>query len=192
MTQVIRMPQIEAVMSAVLDGCGDAVAGTDYRVVGTAAAMLHGVDLPAADVDVLLRERAGVDAFIAALSQHECLSPARYLDCSKQYFASVKVQGIQVEFSTVEAQSESATSECVGNGPWSHFAMARCGRRSIPVVALELRLLTELSRGRADRYVPIWQFMQCHGFDAELLVRGLRERGISRAEHIDLAALTSP
>ena len=178
-------------LSTVLDECHDAIADTDYRVVGTAAAMLHGVHLPAADIDVLLRQRAGVDRFLAALCRHECLAPPQYLEGSRQYFAAVRIQGIKVEFSTVEAPSASATSECVGLGPWSHFAMVPCGRRSIPVVALELRLLTELARDRADRYIPIWQFMQCCGFDAELLGRGLRERGISQAKHIDLKPLAS-
>jgi hypothetical protein len=190
--QVIQIAQIEAVMAAVLDGCSNAVADTDYRIVGTAAALLHGVHLPAADVDVLLRTRAGVDAFSAALSPQQYLSPPQYLDGSKQYFASFKVRGVKVEFSTVETKSGSATGECTGNGPWNHFAMVRCGRKHIPVVALELRLLTELARKRADRYVPIWQFMQSNGYDAELLVRGLTERGISRAEHIDLTVLTNP
>jgi hypothetical protein len=34
--------------------------------------------------------------------------------------------------------------------------------------------------------------MQSSGYDAELLVRGLKERGISRAEHIDMTVLTNP
>ena len=183
---MIQRSQIESVMSAILDGCGDSVADSDYRVVGTAAALLHGVHLPVADIDVLLRSRAGVDAFSAALGQYECLSPPKYLDCSRQYFASFKVQGIEIEFSTVEVNSESVTRECIGSGPWSHFVMARCGGRHVPIVALELRLLTELARGRADRYVPIWKFMQSRGYDRNFLARGLKERGISRVEHIDL------
>lgn len=187
---MIQLPQVQAVMSTILDRSSDTVADSDYRVVGTAAALLHGVHLPAADVDVLLRERAGVHAFTAALSQQECLSPPQYLDCSKQYFASFRVQGITVEFSTVEADSKSATNECVGNGPWSHFSMVRCGCWYTPVVALELRLLTELARGRADRYIPIWQFLQSRGYDTALLGRGLRDRGITRSEHVDLTPLT--
>jgi hypothetical protein len=35
-------------------------AGIDYRLVGTGAAMLHGVDLPVGDLDLLFLERAGV------------------------------------------------------------------------------------------------------------------------------------
>jgi hypothetical protein len=42
-----------------------AAATVPYRLVGTAAALLQGVDLPVADVDVLLTDRAGVDAFAA-------------------------------------------------------------------------------------------------------------------------------
>lgn len=187
---MIQLPQVQSVMSTVLDRCSNAVADSDYRVVGTSAALLHGVHLPASDIDVLLRERAGIDAFAAALSQQECLSPPQYLDCSKQYFAKFRVQGIRVEFSTVEEDTKSATYECYGNGPWSHFSMVKCGCWNTPVVALELRLLTELARGRADRYIPIWQFLQARGYDAALLERGLKDRGITRAEHIDLTPLT--
>jgi len=134
-----------------------------------------------------------VDAFAAALSQQECLTPRQLLDHAKhakQYFAAFRVQGIRVEFSTIEVDTECATYECSGDGPWSHFSMVGCGCWDTPVVALELRLLTELARGRADRYVPIWQFLQSRGYDAALLRRGLKDRGITRAEHVDLTPLT--
>lgn len=187
---MIRVPEIEAAISMVLDSCKDVVADTDYRIVGTAAALLQGVDLPAADIDVLLRKRSGVEAFSAALRRYECLSPPQFLSCSQQYFAAFRVQGITIEFSTVEAKTDSTTAECIGTGPWNHYSMARCGDKHIPVVALELRLLTELARRRADRYVPIWRFLQSRGYDAALLSRGLKDKGIFQAEHIDLTALT--
>ncbi|MEV4562144.1 hypothetical protein AB0K12_00080 [Nonomuraea sp. NPDC049419] len=39
-----------------------------YRVGGTSAALLKGVQLPAGDIDVLVARRADVDTFAAALS----------------------------------------------------------------------------------------------------------------------------
>jgi hypothetical protein len=38
-------------------------AAIDYHLVGTSAALLHGVVLPAADIDILVRKRSNVDAF---------------------------------------------------------------------------------------------------------------------------------
>ena len=109
------LPQIEAVLKVVL-GCISAAPGHDYRIVGTAAARLHGVQLPVGDIDVLLRERAGVDAFCAALSSWSCLSPPTYLDGSRQYFAAYAIGGVAVELSTVEGHNGSDTGECTEIG----------------------------------------------------------------------------
>jgi hypothetical protein len=148
---------------------------------------LRGV--PASDIDVLLKERAGVDAFSAVLSPCKCLSSPTYLAGSRQYFSSFEVHGVEVEFSTVEGANESDTSECTGSGPWTHYSMVACGDHQVPVVCLELRLLTEIARGRPDRYVPIWEFMQSRRYARDLLARGLEERGISEAEQMDLTQL---
>ena len=186
---MIEIPQVEAALSVVLGSDTAAARDTDYRIVGTAAALMLGVQLPAGDIDVLLRNRTGVDAFSAALSSWSCLSPPQYLEGSNQYFASYEIDGVEVEFSTVEGRNESDTGECTGRGPWIHYSLVTCVSRQVPVVSLELRLLTELARGRADRYVPIWEFMQLRGFDRELVARGLKERGITEAEHVDLVLL---
>ena len=166
---MIEIAQVEAVLSVLLGTDATAVRDTDYRIVGTAAALIHGVRLPAGDIDVLLKERADVDAFSAALSTWSCLSPAKYLECSRQYFASYDVNGVEVQFSAVEVCNESDTGECTGLGPWTHYSLLTCGSRQVPVVSLELRLLTELARGRADRYVPIWEFIQPRGYDLSLI-----------------------
>jgi hypothetical protein len=186
---VIELFQVEAALSAVLGSATTAVPDTDYRIVGTAAALMQGVQLPAEDIDVLLRKRAGVDSFSAALSSWRCLSSPTYLESSKQYFASYDIDGVEVEFSTVEGDNESDTGECTGLGPWIHYSLVTCGSVQVPAVGLELRLLTELARGRADRYVPIWGIMQLRGYDRDLVARGLKERGITEAEQLDLAQL---
>jgi hypothetical protein len=183
---VLDKPRVEAVLSVVLGNAGTVVPDTDYRIVGTAAALLHGVQLPAGDVDVLLRNREGVDAFSDTLSSWKCLSPPSFLEWG-QYFAAFEIDGVEVEFSTVEVPIESDTWECSGPGPWMRHTYMTCGSGRVPVVDLELRFLTELTRGRADRYVPIWEFMQMRGYDHDPVARGLKERNITEVEHLDLA-----
>ncbi|MEW6756475.1 MAG: hypothetical protein AB1505_36705, partial [Candidatus Latescibacterota bacterium] len=68
---------------------------------------MHGVDLPVGDVDVLLRERSGVDALSSALSAYRCTAPPSYLEGSSQYFARFEVDGVVLEVSTVEAANAS-------------------------------------------------------------------------------------
>jgi hypothetical protein len=176
---MIDKRQIEKVLTAIYDLSKDVVSPSDYRLVGTAAAVMHGFDLPVGDIDILLRLRQGVDAFFNSLSAFECLTSPQYLEGSMQYFAAVNVHGIKVEFSTVEFACDLTTKECIGSGPWEHYAMINCGQRSIPVVALELRLLTELFRQRVDRYQPIWQFMQRKGYNKPLLEKGLIEQNLT-------------
>ena len=74
--------------------------------------------------------------------------------------------------------SASDTAECFGRGPWEHFALLPCGRYVAPTVALELRLITELSRNRPDRYEPLVRFMQEHGCDLDYVRRGLVAAGL--------------
>lgn len=186
---MIDLCQVEAALSVVLGSGPAAVPDTDYRIVGTAAALMHGVQLPAGDIDVLLKTRAGIDAFSAALPTRNCISSPMYLEGSRQYFTVYDIDGIRVEFSTVEWPCESDTYECIGRGPWTHYSLVPCGSRRIPVVNLELRLLSELARGRADRYVPIWESMRRREYDLDLVARGLRERGITGAGELDLAPL---
>jgi hypothetical protein len=60
---------------AVLDHALPACAAIDYPLVGTGAALLRGVDLPAGDVDILVKERSAVDALGAALAVFPCPAP---------------------------------------------------------------------------------------------------------------------
>jgi hypothetical protein len=145
----------------------------DYRLVGTGAALLHGVRLPAGDVDLLVKERADVDAFGAALSSFKCLEPPAWLPEANQYYANYFVNGVEVGISTVEVETDSDAIETFGPGPWErHYVLLPCGPYRVPTVKLELRLITELYRDRPDRYAPIIAHLRAHGCDLDLLRRG--------------------
>lgn len=151
---------------------------TEYRLVGTAASLLHGVQLPAADVDLLVRTRAVVDAFAAALSSLPCLDAPSWLPHTRQYYANYEVGGVEVGISTVEVESDLDTIETYGRGPWERFVLLPCGPHAVPAVALELRLITELYRNRPDRYRPLIEFMRGKGFDLDLIRRGMIVAGL--------------
>jgi hypothetical protein len=155
-----------------------ACAWIEYRLVGTGAALLHGVELPAADVDILVRERDGVEAIGAALSPFKCLSAPGWLPGSAQYYANYDVHGVEVQISTVEIETEADIHETFGRGPWEHFTSIPCGPHTVPTVALELRLVTELSRQRPDRYQPIIRHIRAKGCDIALIHRGMGAAGL--------------
>ena len=158
----------------------------DYRLVGTGAALLHGVSLPAADIDILVRERQNVDAFGTALAAFRCLEAPAWLAQTQQYYGNYEVNGVEVGISTVEVASEADTIETFGRGPWEHFSLLTCGRYAVPTVALELRLITELFRNRPDRYQPLIQFMQLHGCDLEYIRRGIVVAGVPQSMRDDI------
>ncbi|MGA4994966.1 hypothetical protein [Nonomuraea bangladeshensis] len=150
-------------------------AGADpaYRVGGTGAALLQGVRLPVGDLDLLVARRKDVDAFAAALSSFPCLYTPSWLPESAQYFARYEVNGVHVEISTVERETDSDAMECIGRGPWQHYVLITCGPYRVPAVRLELRLATELLRDRPDRYEPLLDYLAEHGYDADLLDRAM-------------------
>jgi hypothetical protein len=123
----------------------------EYRLVGNGAALLHGVKIPAGDIDILVKERPAVEALSEALSSFECLQEPTYLDQAKQYYAEYMVNEVDVGFSTVEWETGEDGLECVGPGPWRHFTSIPCGSYRIPTVDLELRLVSELLRERPER-----------------------------------------
>jgi hypothetical protein len=157
------------------------VVGADpmYRVGGTGAALLQGVHLPVGDVDLLVARREDVDTIAAALSSFPCLYAASWLPESSQYFTRYEVNGVHIEISTVEQETDSDGMECIGRGPWQHYVLITCGSHHVPVVRLELRLATELLRDRPDRYEPLLDHMAAHGFDADLLHRAMTARDLS-------------
>ncbi|WP_327108674.1 hypothetical protein [Nonomuraea glycinis] len=154
-------------------------AAPDYRVGGTSAALLQGVQLPVGDVDLLMARREDVDTVAAALSSFPCLYATSWLPQSSQYFARYEVNQVHLEISTVEQETDSDGMECIGRGPWEHYVLITCGSHRVPVVRLELRLATELLRDRPDRYDPLLDHLAAQGFDPDLLDRAMTARGLS-------------
>ena len=173
--------RLRETLITMLDHAMPAYAHVEYRLVGTGAALLHGVELPAADVDILVRQRQDVDAFGAALSPFRCLSTPAWLPETRQYYGNYDVNGVEVGISTVEIESEADTIETFGRGPWEHFIPIPCGPHTVPTVVLELRLITELFRDRPDRYQPIMRHMQVNGCDIDFIHRGMGAAGLPQA-----------
>lgn len=158
----------------------DRVDEREWRLVGTAATVLRGVAVEAADLDVLFRERSTVDRWFDHLSTEFSVEVApTWLEEDAQYFTRIEVEGASVELSTVEIEAEGDTTECCGSGPWQHYTLIEIGDYLVPVVASELRLITEIARQRPDRYRPLMEHAAHHGCDVELIARGLLALGAS-------------
>jgi hypothetical protein len=183
---LLDQARLRETLTAFLDYTMPTCAQIDYRLVGTGAALLHGVPLPAGDIDILVRERHSVDAFGSALSSFRCLEAPAWLAEMRQYYGNYEVNGVEVGISTVEIESDADTLETFGRGPWEHFTLLTCGRYAVPTVALELRLITELFRNRPDRYQPLIQYMQSHGCDLDFIRRGIAAAGLSQAMQDDV------
>lgn len=157
---------------------------TEWRLVGTASSALRGIDVPVGDVDVLLRDRSDIDVWTARLAEDTGITidtaPAWLADAC-QYFARLVVDRATIEFSTVEIAAGTDASECVGDGPWTHFDDVDCGRFTVPAVATELRLITEVARGRVHIIRPLIEHLRVAGCDGPLVARGLSHAGISDA-----------
>jgi hypothetical protein len=186
LTSFLDQARLRETLIIFLDQTRSTCAEINYRLVGTAAALLHGVSLPTADIDILVRDRESVDAFGSALLSFRCIDAPTWLPLMQQYYASYEVNGVNVEISTVEIASEGDTIETFGRGPWEHFTLLPCGRYSVPTIALELRLITELFRNRPDRFQPILQFMLVHGCDLNFLRRGLSAAGLPQPVQDDI------
>lgn len=146
-------------------------------LVGTSSALLQGISLSVSDIDLLAKNRTAVDDFATAMEGFPVLAAPRLLEECGQYFASFEVDGIHVEVSTVEFVSESDFKEVTGQGPWIHQFSLDLGEAAVPVVALELRLATELIRNRADRYLPLIQHFRQAG-ETSLLIEALKTEGL--------------
>ncbi len=164
----------------------------DYRLVGTAAPLLLGCKLPVGDVDFLMRDRQHVDSFADALSSHDCLVLPTYLQWSPppremgQYWCRYDVGGVCIEASTVEVSAESDCIEVSGSGPWTHYVNLEAGTHLLPTVRIELRLATELSRNRVQKYEPIIDWMTKNSCDLSLLKRAMKARGVSAEKQQDV------
>ncbi|MGW0933770.1 hypothetical protein [Streptomyces sp. NPDC002666] len=170
--------ELRRLVPHVLDQVDPDAAGLAYRLVGTSAALAQGVLLPVGDVDILVRRREDVDRFAAGLSGSPCLDAPAWLPDAKQYFARFRVDGTDVEISTVEHPADTDTFECAGRGPWTHWVHVGIGRHAVPVVGLELRLVSELVRNRPDRIGPLIAHMRVHGADLPLVRRAMSERKV--------------
>jgi hypothetical protein len=162
-----------------------------YRLVGTGAALLQGVDLPAGDIDILCREREAVDEFAAAMAGFPALQEPAWLAGDRQYYCNYDVAGVEVGASTVEFDVSHDTAETLGDGPWRHFRQVPVGEHRVPAVRLELRLATEIVRRRRDRSEPLIAFLRTHGCDTDLVGRALSNAGVpERTWERVLATLT--
>jgi hypothetical protein len=139
---------------------------------------MQGVQLPTGDIDILVKERQGVDALGSCLVDFTCLVPPAWMEGARQYYAEYEVNGVGVGISTVEFETESDALECVGRGPWEHHVPVPCGSHTIPAVALELRLVSELVRNRSDRSTPLIEHMRANGCDLDLVRRGMEARNL--------------
>jgi hypothetical protein len=144
-----------------------------YRLVGTGAALLQGVQIRTGDIDLLVAHRDDVDRFAAATG-----TAATWLPEPRQYFAHARLGETEVSMSTVEMPTDRAGFECVGSGPWEHYTEVAVGEHLVPAVALELRLATELVRDRPDRYDALIAHMRTHGYDEKLAETAMRDRGV--------------
>jgi hypothetical protein len=172
------LEDLRRVLPLVLDQVDPDALGVKYRLGGTAAALAQGVQLPVGDVDILVARRVEVDQFAAALSRFTCLVAPVWLPEGQQYFARLRVEEIDVEVSTVERSVDTDTFECIGRGPWEHYVEVRFGTHVVPVVRLELRLVSELVRDRPDRYVPLIEHMRSHGADLLLVQKAMSDRAV--------------
>jgi hypothetical protein len=177
---MLSQQQLRETLVTVLDHSMPACAQIEYRLVGTGSALLQGVLLPTGDIDILVKERESVDAFGSTLASFKCLFSPAWMPEARQYYADYEVNSIGVGISTVEVETESDGLECVGHGPWEHYVLVSCGPYTIPAVALELHLVSELLRDRPDRYTPLIQHMQANGCDIELVRRGMEARSLSQ------------
>jgi len=62
--------------------------------------------------------------------------------------------------------------------PWQHYVQIDFGKHTVPAVALELRLVSELIRDRPERYTPLIGYMRSHGTDLQLVQKSMSDRGV--------------
>ncbi len=167
-----------AVLRKVLDATKPLLSPDDYRLVGTAASVLHGAETPARGIDILVRKRESVEDFHLAMAPFKLDLPPTYDPEERIYWASYFVDGIHVDAACNEYQWESDAVESGGAGPWTHFTSLSWQQRSVPTVNLELRLITEIVRNRPDRYEPLINHMRGKKVDKELIRRGMENRNI--------------
>ncbi len=168
----------------VFDQLGGTISNSEYCLVGTAAAVLHGVELPVGDIDILVRERAVVERFAEGLSAYSVLTPLSELEF--QYFFECEIGEVAYEVSTVEVETDSLYRETVGEGPWIYSSLLECGPYEVRTIPLEMRLATELTRRRPDRIEPLISWLRIHDFDDDLLRNAMGASSLSNNQVTDV------
>lgn len=102
--------ELQRVLSMVLGQVDPDAVGTQYRLVGTAAALAQGVRPPAGDVNILVAQRGDIDRAATALSGFRSVDPPVWLSDARQYFARFVVEEVKVEISTVESLTDTTRS----------------------------------------------------------------------------------
>ena len=190
-TSMISRDDASRAVAATLAAFGDQPV-PPFRLVGTAAALLQGVELPTADVDILCRERAEVDGFAVALDHFPVLHPATWLPRDSQYYCNHDVGGVEVGVSTVEVPYHGDANETLGEGPWINHTMVEAGGFQVSVSRLEVRLVTELHRGRPDRSEAIIVHLAATTCDLGLLEHALEEAAVSDRVRVDVLSRLRP
>ena len=102
-----------------------------------------------------------------------CDASPRWVDTpfGGQYISDYRIGGVPIQISTVELSDPDPgyVAECAGDAPWLHFDTIDIDAYAIPVVASELRLLSDVIRGRTDRWRETASFLATHGYDDRLL-----------------------
>jgi hypothetical protein len=163
------------------------------RIVGTASSLLRGVDVPAGDVDILARTRDVVDELARDLDEAGATREAapRWIDApfGGQYIADSRVGDVLVQISTVELSEPdpSSLAECAGDAAWRYFDVVDVDGYVIPVVASELRLLSDVIRGRPERWRPVAARLARDGYDEALLETAMSRLPPERAAEVRAA-----
>ena len=92
----------------------------------------------------------------------------------------------------METATEFGCIEVSGTGPWTHYVNLRAGSHLLPTVRIELRLATELSRNRVEKYEPTVEWMVMNGCNLSLLEWAMKARGVpAERQHDILSRLVS-
>ena len=183
--------QLEEVLITIFDEIGEVIGKHEYRIVGTAAALLQNVEISTNDVDILFKEREGIDEVHQILSKFNCLKEPEFLgneEVGGQYLAIYEIGEITVELSTVEYEAETDGMECFGKGPWKHYETIKIENYEIPVIRLELRLISEVYRKREERVDQLIKHLRDKKCNLSLIRRGLSERKISEETQKNIIA----
>lgn len=191
--------QLQDTLAAVMDHVVPRTRALEYRVVGSAAMALQGVPtpLPTSGIDLLFRERQGVDLFgeaLATMPGVRCRTPPEERAGTPDYWARYMLVGaearsggspvateyVAIDLASAGRETDSDSDQVAGRGPWSHYSTVRCGAHDVPAVALELVLLTALEcegARRPNTYPTLLEHLRRQGCDVDLVRRGLADRG---------------